>query len=266
MRENKLKIGKISYTNLFPIFYMLEKESDCSGYEFIEGVPSDLNKKIREGKIDISPSSSIEYLRHQHKYYLIENHSITSKGPVGSILLFSRRPIETLNGLTVLASSQSETSVASLQIILKKFYEIECPLRPTSEPIESALKSHTAYLLIGDEALSEALKWPKLYIYDIGVLWTKNTGLPLTFALWITRKDCCEKKAKLFSKFVDDLNNAKISALKNLKSIAAASPMRNLLTEEELVTYWKGISYDFGDEHKKGLELFRKYSEELGLI
>ena len=38
------------------------------------------------------------------------------------------------------------------------------------------------------------------------------------------------------------------------------------LTEEELISYWKGISYDLTEEHKKGLELFRKYLAELALL
>jgi len=42
--------------------------------------------------------------------------------------------------------------------------------------------------------------------------------------------------------------------------------MRNYLSEDELVSYWEGISYDFGDEHKRGFELFGKYCEELGLL
>ena len=264
--NKKLKIGKFTYSNLFPIFYMLQKECDCSDYEFIEGVPSDLNRKIREGKIDISPSSSIEYLRNPGRYELIENHSISSAGPVGSIFLFSKRSIETLNGLTILTSSQSETSVALLKIILNKFYAIDCALKPSAEPIERGIRSNTAYLLIGDEALREALRWPELYIYDIGDLWHKNTGLPFTFALWIAGKDCCIGNKGLLRKFNDDLNKAKISALKNLREIAAESPLKDILSEDELVLYWEGISYDLGDEHKKGLELFRKYAEEMGLI
>lgn len=262
----KLKIGRFSYSNLFPIFYTLEKECDCSEYEFIEGVPSELNKKIRENEIDVSPSSSIEYLRNPDKYDLLEEHSISSKGPVGSIFLFSKRPIETLDGLTVLTSSQSETSVALIKIIFRKFYDIECNLRSSSLPITEAIKSNPAYLLIGDEALGEALKWPKLFIYDIGEMWYKNTGLPSVFALWIIRKSCCEEKAALLEKFKRDLLKAKESALKNFESIAKASPLRKVLSEEELVAYWKGISYDFTDEHRKGLELFRRYSKELGFI
>jgi len=120
----KLRIGKIPYANLFPIFYMLEKECDCSSYEFVEGVPSVLNKMLRDGEIDVSPSSSIEYLRNPSLYRIIDGHSISSKGHVKSILLFSKIPIVELNGGTIYVSSQSETSVALLDIILKKFYTI----------------------------------------------------------------------------------------------------------------------------------------------
>jgi chorismate dehydratase len=262
LEKQKLIIGRIPYANLFPIFYMLEKTCDCASYEFVEGVPSELNKKIREGLIDISPSSSIEYLRNSDKYDLIENHSISSKGPVGSILLFSRRTIETLNGLTVFTSSQSETSTALLKIILEKFYQIECRLKSTGEPLEKAIDSHAAYLSIGDEALVEALKWPELYIYDLGELWWKNTGLPFSFALWLVRKDFCSEKKELFERFRKNLDNAKLGSLKDLKAIASALSLRNVLSEDELIAYWKGISYDFDEEHKKGLELFKKYAIE----
>lgn len=245
---------------------MLEKESGLTEYEFIEGPPSALNKQIREGLIDVSPSSSIEYLRHPERYTLIENHSISSTGPVGSILLFSKQPIETLDGLSILTSSQSETSVALLRIVLKKFYELQCSFDSSGLPLKDALKSNIAYLLIGDEALGEALKWPGLYIYDIGELWFKYTGLPFTFALWIAHKDRCTEKKELFRQFVEDLNRAKISALKNLAAVAASYPFKDMLSDEDLVAYWKGISFDFNEEHRKGLDLFRAYAKELGLL
>jgi chorismate dehydratase len=264
--KNRLLIGKIPYANLFPIFYMLEKEAGSSGYEFLEGVPSDLNKKIREGLIDVSPSSSIEYLRHRDKYELIENHSISSSGPVGSILLFSKKPIETLGGLTVLTSSQSATSVALIQIVLNKFYKLDCRFQSSNKQLKDAMAANTAYLLIGDEALTEAGRWPDSHVYDIGELWYQETGLPFTFALWIARKDCCSEKKELYRKFIVDLDRAKTSALNSLDIIAAASPLKDTLSEEYLVSYWKGMSFDFTAEHRKGLELFRAYAKELGLI
>jgi chorismate dehydratase len=290
--KSLLKVGKIPYSNLFPIFYALQRECDCSRYEFVEGVPSTVNRLLRSGEIDISPSSSIEYLRYRKQYNLIEGHSISSKGPAGSIFLLSRRPIEQLGGKTILVSSQSDTSVALLDIVLRKFYEIVCSLEPTDESVDSMIEKADAFLVIGDEALkakktvtsyklqvtrdkdsSLVTRHSSLFhIYDLGELWYKNTGLPSVFALWIARKDCYAEKAEILHGFVHDLQEAKISALQNLNRIARELRPSLLecyslnISEEELVSYWNGISYDLTEEHKKGLELFRKYSEELGLL
>jgi len=264
--KNRLLIGEIPYANLFPIFYMLKRGPGVSGYEFVKGAPSDLNKKIREGRIDVSPSSSIEYLRHQDKYELVENHSISSMGPVGSILLFSAKPVEELGGLTVLTSSQSETSVALIRIVLNKFYGLDCSFKSSSKKLKDTIGPSAAYLLIGDEALTEAVKWPGLYIYDIGELWYKHTGLPFTFALWIANKDCRTEKSELYGKFIEDLGRAKTSALKRMDTVAASCPLKNILSEQALISYWKKMSYDFRDEHRKGLALFNAYAKELGLI
>lgn len=265
LNQQKLRIGKIPYANLFPIFYMLQSECDCSGYEFVEGVPSALNYMLRMGEVDVSPSSSIEYLRHSDEYAIVENHSISSIGPVGSIILLSAKPIEELNGLPVLTSSQSETSVALLRIIFERFYKVRCDLKTADIHLNSLPSAAEAYLLIGDDALKAAKRYD-LYIYDLGELWHKNTGLPFTYALWIYKKDCCKEKAELMKRFKSDLNRSKKRALENFKMLAPESPLKGILTENELISYWENISYDFGDEHRKGLELFRKFSEELGLV
>lgn len=262
----KLKVGKISYTNLFPVFYTLQKEHDCSNYEFFEGSPSELNRTIREGRIDISPSSSIEFLRYPEGYDLIKNHSISSAGPIGSIILFSRRPIEYLHGFTVLTTTQSETSVALLHIVLRKFLGIECHFDTTAAPLEKALTSHTACLLIGDKALIESRKWKELHQYDLAEIWHRETGLPFTFALWIARKNPGGKLAQLLEAFRHDLDSAKTVALSRLNRIAGASPLGKILPGAEIVSYWKRISYDLGPAHRKGLDLFRRYSSELGLL
>lgn len=262
----KLRIGEISFANLFPIFYSLRREADCSDYEFVSGVPSDLNAKIRRGDIDISPSSSIEYLRNRDRYVLIDNHSISSHGAVSSILLFSKQPIEELGDKTVLVTSQSETSVALLHIILEKFYGVESRLQASSEPLTTLMKTDGACLLIGDDALVQADRWPGLYRYDLGDIWHRFTGLPFTFALWIMRKECFEQKKSLVDRFESDLDRSKRYAGDNFESIAKESPLSETLPTGRLLSYWRGICYDFGEEHRRGFELFRQYSKELGEI
>jgi chorismate dehydratase len=262
----KLRIGKISYANVWPIFYMLEKYADCSSYEFVEGVPSTLNKMLREGSIDVSWSSSIEYLKNPGLYDIIENHSIDSNGPVGSVLLFSKKPIEELEGETILMTSQSETSIVLLQIICRKFYGLSCTYMQTSEPLEQALGSQAAYLLIGDDALLQASRQPNLHIYDLGKLWKAHANLPFTYALWLVRKESQTDRGPLIRTFKQDLDRAKDNALADLRGIAEISPFRDMLSIDGLVSYWKGISYDFRDAHKEGFELFRRHAEELGLL
>jgi chorismate dehydratase len=260
----KLKIGRIPYANLFPIFYMLEKECDCSSYEFIEGSPSELNKMLREGEIDVSPSSSIEYLRNQSLYRLIEGHSISSRGPVRSILLFSRLPVMELSGGIIHVSAQSETSVALLDIILRKFYGVQCRLCVSQRPEDM---DSDAFLLIGDDALKQRskVKGQGLRVYDLGGIWHERTGLPFVFALWIARKDIFEKSG-LLNGFISDLNKAKETALKKFHDIAGHSPMNKFMSEDEIVSYWKDIDYGFKDDNKKGLELFGLYLKETAII
>jgi chorismate dehydratase len=284
--EAKLIIGKIPYANLFPLYYYLERKCDSSNYKFIKGVPSTLNKMLRKGKIDVSPSSSIEYLKHKDKYSIIPWLSISSSGHVGSIFLFSNLPLEALNKKTIGVSSHSDTSVVLLKIILKDFLSLNCKLsKVNSGSLKKILSSFPACLLIGDQAMREAKKTVRrkalsvkrktnnsalnsslithrssLYIYDLGELWFKHTGLPFVFALWIVRKKTLKEKEQLVKKLSLDLINAKEYASKKLSLIAKEAPQKKWLSEKGLVNYWKGISYDFTDKHLEGLRLFEKYA------
>ncbi|HEX8949468.1 MAG TPA: menaquinone biosynthesis protein [Dissulfurispiraceae bacterium] len=267
-KGEKLRIGRIPYANLFPIFYMLQKERDCSCYEFVEGVPSKVNALLRSGQIDVSPSSSIEYLRNPSYYRIVEGNSVSSRGPVGSVFLFSARPIEELGGVAVYTTSQSETSVGLLKIILAKFYGLNCPMETTDRP-ETAGE---AFLLIGDDALKYSSKLlvarHSLRVYDLGELWYRHTGLPFVFALWIIRdgtgggREC---RSELLERFAADLTYAKEAALGNLPGIARHAPLRTFMSEEEILSYWKKLDYELTEEHRKGLGLFGKYLDELRL-
>ncbi|MBI4849794.1 MAG: hypothetical protein HY808_14685 [Nitrospirae bacterium] len=103
----------------------------------------------------------------------------------------------------------------------------------------------------------------KLYIYDLGELWFKYTGLPFVFALWVVRKDAVEEKKELIKKLSNELRNAKKYAGGKFPLIAKDAPQKKWLTEKELIDYWKIISYDFTEKHLEGLRLFEKYALKL---
>lgn len=280
----KLRIGIINYANVFPIYYSLKDECDLSDYEFIEAYPSSLNKMLRSGEIDLGICSSIEYLRHKDEYGFIEGHSIGSDGPIRSIALISRVPIKMLDSQEIFVTHQSETSPVLLRIILKKFYGISSKLRVTDAPFYDAIKNHSAYLSIGDDALrtlNSASLIPSsksqdfelirigqdaFYFYDLGSLWSLYTGLPFVFALWILRKKDIETKRELFERFQRDLLIARQYTVNHFEDIAVQSPLSKIIGIERLVSYWRLISYGLDERHLKGLELFEKYASELNLL
>jgi len=238
---------------------------------------------LREGAIDISPSSSIEYLRNKKRYSILPFLSISSEGRVYSILLFSKYPLNGLNGKTVALSSDSDTSVALLKIILREFNCVECKFKKVNcRGVKNPLSTFSAVLLIGDTAMKEtkrlrtqniedrtqiadnrnsSLVTPHspLYIYDLGELWHKYTGLPFVFALWIVRNDILMKKEPLVRRLSLDLYNARQYVSKNLPLIAKDAPQRQWLSKKELINYWENISFDLTERHLEGLRLFERY-------
>lgn len=219
---------------------------------------------LREGKLDISPSSSVEYLKNKDKYLILPCFSIGSSGPIESILLFSTLPLEELGGKTIAVSSESDTSVALLKIILKEFLSLKCKFKTVKlRTVKSGLSSYPAFLLIGDRAMREARKRTAPHIYDLAELWHKYTGLPFVFALWIVRRETVVEKSELLNQLSSDLIKADKFAHKNFPLIAKKAKQREWLTEKELVNYWKKISYNLTEKHMEGLRLFEKYLERI---
>lgn len=272
MNKEKLNIGRIPYANLYPIFYYLDNKCDKSSYTFVKGVPSKLNQLLSEGALDISPSSSIAYLRNKDRYLILPWFSISSYGPINSIFLFSKFPLNALGGKTIALSSESETSVALLKIILKEFVSVKCKfVTVTRRSVGSLLESFSAVLHIGDTAMSEARKLKDKKIkertltYDLGELWDKYTGLPCVYALWVVRRKSVSQKKGLIQQLSGDLADANRYSSGNYRQIAKTAPQTEWLTEKELVNYWKIISYDFTEKHLEGLKLFEKYAKKVRL-
>jgi chorismate dehydratase len=262
----KLSIGEIKYANCYPLFAVLKSVFDCTGYRFVQGVPADLNKKLSAGKIDVSPSSSIEYAKSFQKYIILPDLSISAIDAVQSVLLFSRVPIFDLNGQKVALTKESNTSVVLLQIILKKFYGFHNTFIRSYHPLKETLAAFPAMLLIGDSALKEAGESHNLYVYNLGTLWYKFTSLPFVFALWILRKEVAENYPREVAGFVSALHTAKKIARGSLDSLADKSGYIEWMGRDHLVNYWRAISYDLSPSHMESLKRFYAFAAEIGIL
>ncbi len=266
MRE-VLRIGEIRYSNCTPIYQTLKGRFDCSRYEFVPGDPAELNALLARGEIDVSSSSSIEYARHWREYLVIPGVSVSSNGKVGSILLFSKRPIEGLGGEKVAVSKASATSVVLLKALFKARCGIQANLVPRRPELSCMLDGCEAALLIGDEALRER-KAPGdargLHVYDLGQMWRELTGLPFVFALWMVREDSAARLKGLVRGFARDLIAAKFLAARSYRKIAEEAPEVSWMGVHGLVSYWNLMSYDLGGEHLMGLKEFFGMAHGLG--
>ena len=260
-----LRIGEIEYANCTPLFHVLREQFPSSAYEFVTGVPAELNRLLLAGEIDVCPSSSIEYAHHPERYRILPQLSISSIGAVASVLLFSKVPVEHLDNKKILLSSESATSVNLLKILLAQrfgcscFYEVASPVATIVDSDSSAL------LLIGDSALRASYEESELFVYDLGEMWYSWTAKPFVFALWLCRNEVAEVvELKMLAR---QLIQAKEQAPKYLEQIATLAKEACWMGRDRLLAYWRdNISYQLDDRSQAGLMLYYTKCYECGLI
>ncbi len=262
-----LRIGRIAYANCTPIFHALKEQYPDGDYRYVEGVPARLNAQLAGGDIDVCPSSSIAYALNPERYLIIPDLSISSCGPVQSVLLYSVVPIEDLDGREVLLTAESATSVNLLKILLKQRYGCHCSFRVTDHALSTALREASAVLLIGDTALRELQSASGVRVYDLGELWYDWTGTPFVFALWLASRKAFATHADELRHLAGQLRHAKSYALANLDGIADVTPDAGWMGRDRLLHYWRSnLSYDLGREHLRGVTRFFRLAADMGLI
>src|SRR5437870_11307964 len=147
-----------------PVFYRVDTD-----VEEIQGVPTELNRKLIAGELDAAPISSIVYARNADRLRLMTRLCVASEGAVDSIQLVSRKPLEQVRRVAV--TPESATSVVLTKVLLPEADHV-----PLGEEAD-------AKLLIGDAALKSAFEDPTPH-YDLGKLWLERTGLPMVFAVF----------------------------------------------------------------------------------
>jgi len=261
-----LRIGRIAYLNVAPYFHYLQQEGFAG--EIVSGVPSELNTMLADGTIDACPSSSYEYGLHADDYYLLPDNSISSVGPVHSVLLFTPGPLTLLPGTEIAITGESATSINLLKILLKEFCGVNDVsfLVPTGE-VEEVIKQGQSALLIGDRALAASKNCPPdLQITDLGALWYHFTGLPFVFALWILRRETVAKFPDELRELSVQLQRSRQKAFENLSGMAKQLSEKTIFSAEQLEGYWRGMSYYLDDSHIEGLRLYFTLCHKHGLL
>jgi chorismate dehydratase len=260
-----LRVGRIPYANLVPIFHGLGNVGVPDGISFVDGHPFELNRMLRRGELDLSPSSSIEYAAHPDRYLLCPGISVSSKSRVMSVLLLSNGPLRDLPPEPIAVTGNSDTSILLLEILLRESLGRGNLLVRTELPAREALRRHPAHLVIGDEAIRAAVDGVAPHVTDLGEWWRRETGKPFVFALWIATRSAWEERRDPLSRFSAALLEAKRSAQASIRRGEYPWGGPDWIPPAFLDAYWHCLSYDLGEE-AEGLSLFYGLAAKIGRI
>jgi chorismate dehydratase len=233
-----IRLGRISYVNMAPVFYRLEAE-----VEEIQGVPTELNRRLLAGELDVAPISSIEYARNADRLRLLPRLCVSSEGAVDSIQLVSRKPLEHVR--TVAVTPESATSVVLTKVLLPDADHV--PLEEEAD----------AKLLIGDAALKSAFEDPTPH-HDLGRLWQERTGLPMVFAVWACPEPLQAGLAELEDALVASVRLARAEP----ERLAFEASDRYGYPAGFLARYFEKLRYSFGPRERAGLMTFLELAQE----
>lgn len=264
-KSSPARIGMVNYINVAPIHEKWKATVRRDDWQLVEAPPAVLNKKLADGEVDLGFVSSYEYGAHPEKYKILSGLSISANGPVGSVFLFSHLPMDQLDKARVLLSSQSETSVSLVKIILEKFYKVR-PQYETGDVLSTKHKDFKAVLAIGDDALRLVDSSVYLYEFDLGDIWKRETGLPFVFAVCAVREEFCAEHPEKLVDIHRELLRCRDEGKNDLKSICALAAPRIPMTEKRCFEYLSAIEYDLSGQKRKALEIFFEHLIKRGDI
>ena len=143
----RLRLGAVSFLNTKPLVYGLDTRRDLFSIRY--DVPSQCATLLHQGHVDLGLIPSVEYLRGD--YAMVPDVAIGSNGPIASVAIFTRAPIDRIRTLAL--DTSSCTSVALTRILCAKRWQIAPTLVPSRPDIKAMLAKADAALLIGDAAL-----------------------------------------------------------------------------------------------------------------
>jgi chorismate dehydratase len=264
--QKSLRIGQILYTNTLPVTFYFDEARFAGRIELIQQVPAQLNAAMARGEIDVGPISSFSYAEHASQYLVLADLSVSATGRVGSIFLFSKRPIEQLDGARIALTNTSATSVNLLKIILQSFYGKEVSYVTQAPVLAEMLRDSDAALLIGDDALMAIRENRAYHAYDLGELWHRFTGYSMTFALWTVRKQVIAEQGELLREVHAAFLASKEKAKRHLDPLIEYVCARYGGEKSDWYTYFNGLRHDFTDEQRVGLEYYYHCAAQLGLL
>ena len=239
-----LRVGCVKYLNARPLI------RGWAGQVTLDN-PASLCAQLARGELDVALVSSFEFLRHPI-YRIVDNVSISSAGPVYSVIVAHRAEISQIDEIAL--DPASETSVNLLRCLLA-----ERGMKPRLVEGGVPASPSRTQLLIGDQAIRFRRKHPEFQFWDLGAAWENIVDLPFVYALWLVRPEIAD-----VTTIADRLRALRDENLANIDK---------LITEQQDFDrdfchryYHEHLRFNFGEKEKEGLRAFQRLCEKHGLL
>lgn len=250
-----VRVGAVGYLNARPLTWALDRSPEK--WQVRYDVPSACAALLHEGAIDLGLIPSIEYLQ-SPDYRFVPGVGIGSRGPIASVALYTRVPVESIRRMAL--DTSSRTSVALVKVLSRHRFGIEPEFVHHGPDLAAMTRTCDAGLLIGDPAFDanhDALGLQKI---DLGAEWTAMTGLPFIYAAWTGRPGAVGRDE------VQALQQAQAEGVRSRLAIADEYGRGDAAVAARAAEYLRdNVRYGLGPEEAAGLQMFLDYAADLGV-
>ena len=248
--------ARIPYANAAP-FYALWSEAPFAVRNL---VPRELGREAEAGRVDLGLMAAGDYLRLKPRFELLGRYGVATRGPVQSVLLYSRRPASALADALISVTPETSTSIRLLRLLLDVRRGL--PGVRYVRGLEPAQAD--AMLMIGDSAMRMRDRRPPGFTHtlDLGSDWLEWTGLAFVYAVWAVRAGLAAEVKTELREFLEASLAAGLATLPEV----ARQQIEPGWSAEETETYLRRFHYRLGPDDLAGLDRFETLVREHGLM
>ncbi|HTK32531.1 MAG TPA: menaquinone biosynthesis protein [Candidatus Saccharimonadaceae bacterium] len=248
--------ARIPYANAAP-FYALWHDAPFAVRNL---VPRELGREAEAGNVDLGLMAAGDYLRLKPRFELLGPMGVAARGPVHSVLLFSRRPAAALGDARISVTPETSTSIRLLHLLL----DVRRGLTGVRyvrglEPAQA-----DALLMIGDSAMRMRDRRPPGFTHtlDLGADWMEWTGLAFVYAVWAVRAELPADVKHELAQFLDGSLAAGLTSLSDV----AKQQTEPGWSAGETEAYLRRFHYRLGPDDLAGMERFDQLLHQHGLL
>ncbi len=253
MSARRLRVGVVRFTNTLPLATGLEEHLPQA--ELIRTTPAEIADRLESGEMGVGLVPVASVAAHP-SWSVVPGLGIAAEGPVRSVLLLSRVPVEEIRVLVADPASRTSNALARLWLRHRLGREVE--ITPGAPTLDERLAGHDATVAIGDDALfwdGEARER-----IDLGGAWTAWTGLPFVFAVWAGPEAGTPELARAFHACYE------ANASRAAELAGGASP-DDPERAAVIASYLReSIRYRLGEREREGLLRYIQLGREAGLF